>query len=46
MEDIVVDDFYRIFKKYNLDFSTEINLRTEIKDYIQQNYIRKASNNG
>ena len=41
MGDIVDDNFYKIFKKYNLDFETEIKLRSELIDYIEQNYIKK-----
>ena len=35
------DDFYKIFKKYKLDFMDELNLREEVQNYIKKRFVSK-----
>lgn len=36
------DDFYKIFKKYKLDFMDELNLREEMQNYIKIRFVSKG----
>lgn len=35
------DDFYKIFKKYKLDFMDELNLREEVQSYTKKRFVSK-----